>query len=167
MGAVISEKLEKTKVTDISPSYTPIIAVVASTWMLALATDSGLVGFMGYTLVFFAALKLMDINLFAVGFREYDIVAQTFDPYAYLYPFLELFIGLSILSGQTPLIVGITSFIVGFTGSYSIVKAAYVEGKDLRCGCIGGYSDVPLGMFSLLENLIMAFMGLWLMTFSM
>jgi hypothetical protein len=48
-------------------------------------------------------------------------------------------------------------------GAVSIIKAVYIEKRDLKCACMGGGSDVPLGFISLTENLMMMAMAVWMM----
>ncbi|HCI45887.1 MAG TPA: glutaredoxin, partial [Rhodospirillaceae bacterium] len=40
--------------------------------------------------------------------------------------------------------------------------AVYIDKRDLKCACVGGKSNVPLGFVSLTENLMMVAMGLWM-----
>ncbi|PWG73708.1 glutaredoxin family protein, partial [Enterococcus hirae] len=35
--------------------------------------------------------------------------------------------------------------------------------RDLRCACVGGNSNVPLGFVSLLENVMMVAMATWML----
>jgi hypothetical protein len=39
----------------------------------------------------------------------------------------------------------------------------YIDKRDLKCACVGGDSNVPLGFISLTENLMMMFMGVWML----
>lgn len=43
-----------------------------------------------------------------------------------------------------------------------VIKAVYIEKRDLKCACVGGGANVPLGFVSLSENLAMMGMGLWM-----
>ena len=43
----------------------------------------------------------------------------------------------------------------------SVYYAVYVQKRDLKCACMGGDSNVPLGAISLTENVMMVLMGLW------
>jgi hypothetical protein len=36
-----------------------------------------------------------------------------------------------------------------------VVKAVYIDKRELKCACVGGDSNVPLGFVSLTENLFM------------
>ena len=42
----------------------------------------------------------------------------------------------------------------------SVVKAVYIDKRDLKCACVGGSSNVPLGFVSLTENVMMVVMAL-------
>ena len=41
-------------------------------------------------------------------------------------------------------------------------KAVYIDKRELKCACVGGSSNVPLGFVSLTENLMMIAMALWM-----
>lgn len=141
-------------------SYQPVIAVFSVA--LALSFVSGLysiMGFMGFSLSLLAMLKLMDLQSFKKSFANYDIVTQRFALYGYIYPFLELASGLGFLSGRVPAFAGMVALFAGITGGYSIIKAVYIDKQDLNCACVGGSSQVPLGVVSLSENAMMSIMG--------
>ena len=140
-------------------SYVPVIAVFSTAGLMALATTMGITGFMGYSLSLLATLKLMDIESFAQGFEKYDLITKQIRPYAKIYPFAELAIGLGFLSGVAPIATGITSLFIGVSGGISVFKAVYIDKLDLNCACVGGGSRTPLGVVSFAENAIMAIMG--------
>ena len=140
-------------------SYTPVIAIFSTAGLMALATTMGITGFMGFSLSLLASLKLMDIESFAESFEKYDLITKKIKPYAKLYPFAELAIGLGFLSGVAPLATGITSLFLGVSGGISVLKAVYIDKLALNCACVGGNSKTPLGIVSFTENAIMAVMG--------
>ena len=41
-------------------------------------------------------------------------------------------------------------------------KAVYIDRRELKCACVGGSSNVPLGFVSLTENLMMIAMAVWM-----
>ncbi len=140
-------------------SYTPVIALFSAAGLMTLATSLGMTGFMGLSLGMLASLKLMDLNGFAKSFANYDLVTRRVKQYGKAYPFLELAIALGFLSGIAPLATGIGSLAVGLSGGASVVKAVYLDKKELTCACIGGNSKAPLGIVSFVENAMMAVMG--------
>lgn len=151
--------------TEPETSYLPVIVLFGVTALTGIAMGTWLKGFMSLSLIFLATLKLMDAASFRNGFLKYDLLSPVFPFYARLFPYLELMIGLNILSERFSGITGLVSFAVGALGAASIYKAVYIEKKELKCACVGGGFDVPLGVVSLTENIFMIVMGLWLIGF--
>ena len=52
---------------------------------------------------------------------------------------------------------------VASVGAVSVFKAVYIDKRDLRCACVGGDSNVPLGFVSLTENIMMVLMAVWML----
>ena len=155
-------------------SYRPIINIFGLTLLMALAITSTFVGtfdlaaiiqyFMAFSVCTLAALKLKDIESFSSGFLNYDLLAKRWVKYAYIYPYAEAFVGISMLAiaPLAPFAAPVALFI-GIIGAISVFKAVYIEKGDLKCACVGGESNVPLGFISLTENLMMVAMGVWML----
>jgi glutaredoxin len=153
-------------------SYIPVIALFSMTALAALALSTSLFGtpltiraaewFIGLSMIVLALLKLQDVEKFSAMFLNYDLLSRRWVPYASLYPFLEGLAGVLMLSGQlTWLSVPIAMFI-GTEGAVSVFKAVYIDKRELKCACVGGSSNVPLGFVSLTENLMMVAMAVWM-----
>lgn len=153
-------------------SYIPVIALFAMTALAALALSISQFGspltiraaewFIGLSMVVLALLKLQDVEKFSAMFLNYDLLSRRWVPYASLYPFLEAAAGVLMLSDRlTWLSVPIALFI-GTEGAISVFKAVYVDKRELKCACVGGSSNVPLGFVSLTENLMMMAMAVWM-----
>ena len=56
------------------------------------------------------------------------------------------------------------ALVIGTIGAVSVFYAVYVQKRELKCACVGGDSNVPLGAISLTENLMMIAMGLYMPT---
>ncbi len=110
-----------------------------------------------------ALQKLQDVESFSTMFLGYDLLARRWVPYAYIYPFAEAFAGLGMLSGAVPWLVAPVAIFAGTVGAASVFKAVYIDKRELKCACVGGDSNVPLGFVSLTENLVMIAMGLWML----
>lgn len=52
---------------------------------------------------------------------------------------------------------------IGTIGAVSVVKAVYIDKREIKCACVGGDSNVPLGFVSLTENVMMVVMALWML----
>jgi glutaredoxin len=162
------EKKDKNKKT-----YTPIYAVFAVTFGLALAVGwllskeliplQILELFVAISMSVLAILKLRDLDSFTNQFITYDLLGGKVVRYAYVYPFIEAGAGIFMVAKVGLLIVSPLAFIIGTIGAVSVVKAVYIDKRDLKCACVGGDSNVPLGFISLTENLMMMFMGVWML----
>ena len=55
------------------------------------------------------------------------------------------------------------ALLIGSIGAISVFKAVYIDKRELKCACVGGDSNVPLGFVSLTENLFIISMALWML----
>jgi len=153
-------------------TYTPVIAVFAVAALMALALSYAAFGsvltlraaawFIGISTCVLAILKLQNLDGFANAFLGYDLLARRWVPYATLYPFLEALAGVLMLAGTLTWVMAPVALFIGGVGAASVFKAVYLERRTLRCACVGGGSNVPLGFLSLTENLIMVVMAVWM-----
>jgi glutaredoxin len=154
-------------------SYRPVIAVFAVALLLAgasllaagrpLGSPQLLSSFIAFAMCILALLKLQDVESFSTMFLNYDLLARRFVLYAYLYPFAELLAGVLMVAGRLHEIAVPVALFVGSVGAVSVVKAVYVDRRELKCACVGGGSNVPLGFVSLTENVMMVAMALWVL----
>lgn len=154
-------------------SYTPVAVLFAITALIALAASQAAFGtpftaragqwFVGISMAVLALLKLQDIDRFATMFLGYDLLAQRWVPYASIYPFAEALAGVLMIAGVWPWLSVPVALFVGTVGAVSVFKAVYIDRRELKCACVGGSSNVPLGFVSLTENLAMVGMALWMM----
>lgn len=154
-------------------SYQPVVAVFAVTFAMALTTCWALQGglevvrvlelFIAFSMCVLGILKLQDLQSFATGFVQYDLIAQRYVPYSNVYPFVEAGAGVMMIAGLFPWVVAPLALLVSTIGAVSVFKAVYLDKRDLRCACVGGGSSVPLGFISLTENLMMMAMAIWML----
>lgn len=154
-------------------TYQPVLAVFAVTFPMALVTCLAMTGslgfirvvelFIAFSMCVLGILKLQDLLSFATGFVQYDLIAQRYVPYSYVYPFVEAGAGVLMIGGYLIWIAAPAALVVSTIGAISVIKAVYVEKRDLSCACVGGGSKVPLGFISLTENLMMMTMSLWML----
>lgn len=153
-------------------SYRPIIALFIITLLMAAATSLAVYGtpftvragewFIAFSMAVLALLKLQNIESFATMFLNYDLLAKRWVRYSYIYPFAEGLAGILMIAGTlTWLSIPIALFI-GTIGAVSVFKAVYLDRRALKCACVGGSSNVPLGFVSLTENLMMMAMAIWM-----
>jgi glutaredoxin len=154
-------------------AYAPVLAVFAVTALMAAAASYGAFGtlltahavkwFIAFSMCVLAALKLRDLESFSSMFLGYDLLARRWVPYSYIYPFAELGAGVLMISGALTWLSAPIALLIGGIGAASVFKAVYIDRRELKCACMGGDSNVPLGFISLTENLMMLAMAAWML----
>ncbi|ONM44801.1 glutaredoxin [Halopseudomonas pachastrellae] len=154
-------------------TYQPVIAVFACTALMALAASWAALGtvftvrtlewFVAISMCVLAILKLRDLESFSNMFLGYDLLAQRWVRYAYLYPFGEALAGILMIADALLWLAIPVALLIGVIGAVSVFKAVYVDRRELKCACVGGDSNVPLGFISLTENLMMVGMAAWML----
>ena len=156
-------------------TYQPIVAMFSMALLMALATQwravealnwlTTLELFVAFGMVILAVQKLRDLVSFSNQFLGYDLLAQKWVPYSYVYPFVEALAGVAMITAVPELIITASPFalFIGTVGAISVFKAVYLDKRELKCACVGGNSNVPLGVVSLSENIAMIGMGTWML----
>jgi uncharacterized protein (DUF305 family)/glutaredoxin len=153
-------------------TYRPVIALFAMTALMALAVSMAVYGtpftvraaewFIGFSMCVLAMLKLRDVETFATMFLNYDLLAKRWLPYGYVYPFAEGLAGILMVAGVLPWLSVPLALTIGTIGAVSVFKAVYLDKREIKCACVGGDSNVPLGFVSLTENVMMVAMAVWM-----
>jgi glutaredoxin len=153
-------------------SYRPVIALFAMTALMAMAVSQAVWGtpftiaaaewFISLSMCVLALLKLQDIERFSTMFLNYDLLARRWVPYGRLYPFAEGLAGILMTAHLLDWLSVPVALFIGTVGAVSVFKAVYIERRTLKCACVGGGSNVPLGFVSLTENVMMVAMAIWM-----
>lgn len=146
-------------------TYTPVIAIFSVAALLSLAFQFVVSGefvsirtlmlFIAFSMTLLAVQKLKDLYSFTNSFITYDLLAMKWLRYGYIYPFIEAYAGIGMIAQLPALAVAPFSLFIGTVGAISVFKAVYIDKRELKCACVGGDSNVPLGFVSLSENLFM------------
>ena len=154
-------------------TYQPVIAVFAMASAMAIGAAWAAFGdpfqirtvewFIAFSMCILAMLKLQDIERFATMFLNYDLLARRWVRYGYVYPFAEGLAGVLMVAGALTWFSAPLALVIGTIGGVSVVKAVWIDKRDLRCACVGGGSNVPLGFLSFTENVMMVAMAIWML----
>jgi Heavy metal binding domain len=117
----------------------------------------------GYFIVF-AGFKLLDVHGFSQGFAMYDLLAKRLPVYGFIYPFVELILGLTLLTGSHLLLAYTASLIIMTFSGIGVAIKLYKK-EQFQCACLGTFLKVPLTTVSLAEDLGMGAMSLFMLIF--
>ncbi len=153
-------------------TYWPVAVIFGVAFLMALAMSWAAYGdvftlraaewFIAISMCILAIQKLRDVESFSTMFLNYDLLARRWVRYGYLYPYGEALAGILMVAGALTWISAPVAFFIGTVGAVSVVKAVYIDKRELKCACVGGDTNVPLGFISLTENLMMVAMSIWM-----
>jgi glutaredoxin len=160
-------------VTQEGTTYRPVIALFSLMALMALGAGFVATGqwlsvlaaewFVSFSMCGLAYLKLRDVESFSTMFLNYDLLAKRWVPYGYVYPYAEGLAGVLMTAHVLDWLSIPVALAIGTIGAASVFKAVYIDRRELKCACVGGDSNVPLGFVSLTENLLMIAMALWML----
>ena len=151
-------------------SFTPLLVAVSLIGLGSLASggaDGFMAKFMGGFFLVFGGLKLLDLGGFAAAYAKYDLLAARLPAYGWVYPVVEVVLGLAYLA--TPEWIGLhaITFVLMTFSALGVIRALR-RGEQLTCACMGTAFNLPMTTVTIVEDLGMAAMaGAMLVQFSM
>lgn len=115
--------------------------------------------FMAIFFVTLAGFKFIGYEMFVMMFRQYDILAQKYKAYAYVYPFIELFLGILYFLDFAPgfrEILTVVVMAISAKGVWREIK----KRSGVHCACLGNVIKLPLSTVSLIEDVSMGLMAI-------
>ncbi|HEX6846322.1 MAG TPA: MauE/DoxX family redox-associated membrane protein [Chitinophagaceae bacterium] len=148
--------------------YKPLLLVFAFIMGIATITSwkngafhlmDWMANFMGGLFVAFSFFKLLDLRGFAESYSSYDLLAKRFFSYGFIYPFIELGLGLAYITGWEPYYTNlITAIVMGFS-SIGVIQAV-ANKRKINCACLGAVFNLPMSTVTIIEDLLMVGMAL-------
>lgn len=152
----------KTKWKQLRPLFLIFFYLFAASFLLNYKdwdTKDVMMDFMGLFYVVFSFFKLLDLKGFPESFRMYDPLAKVFPAYGWVYPFIELALGLMFLMRfQITIALILTLLILGLTTIG--VSRTLLDKKNIQCACLGTALKLPMTEATFIENAIMLLMAL-------
>lgn len=111
----------------------------------------------GFFLVF-AFFKLLNLEGFANSYRMYDIIAGKWIGWGYMYPFVELGLGVLYLINVFPLITNFGTLIILGISSIGVIRSV-VNKRKIKCACLGDVFNLPMSTVTIIEDLTMLAMA--------
>ncbi|WP_138433253.1 heavy metal translocating P-type ATPase [Winogradskyella algicola] len=117
--------------------------------------------FMGLFYIVFSFFKFLDLKSFPESFRMYDPLAKAVPAYGWIYPFIEVALGLMFLMRfQTTIALIVTLVILGIT-TFGVTKTL-LDKKSIQCACLGTALKLPMTKATFIENAIMIAMAIFM-----
>ncbi|MFI1744306.1 heavy-metal-associated domain-containing protein [Thalassobellus sediminis] len=121
--------------------------------------SSFMLDFMGLFYIVFSFFKLLDLKGFPKSFKMYDPLAKVLPVYGWVYPFIEVTLGVMFLMRiQISIALIITLIVLGIT-TIGVTKAL-LDKKSIQCACLGTALKLPMTKATFIENSIMIIMAI-------
>jgi cation transport ATPase len=125
---------------------------------------TGMNTFMAGFFLVFSFFKFLDLRGFANSYAMYDLLAMKVPAYGFVYPFVELALGLAYLTGFNPLVTNWTALLVMGFSSLGVIQSV-VNKKQIRCACLGAVFNLPMSTVTIIEDLLMVTMAAYMIAF--
>ncbi len=149
-------------------TYYPLVLIIAYITVVSYITSiqSGqpswhiwMNHFMAGFFLVFSAFKLLDLPGFAMAYARYDVLATRWHYYGYIYPFLELGLGIAYLVQEANIaVLVVTILLMGFSSIG--VAQALIKKQTIVCGCLGAVLKLPMSVITLIEDISMVLMAI-------
>ena len=125
-------------------------------------STNAMLDFMGLFYIIFSFFKILDIKGFSKSFKMYDPLAKKITIYGYIYPFIEILLGLMFLIRiEVNIALLITIVILGITSAG--VTQTLLDKRSINCACLGTTLKLPMTEATFIENAIMIIMAIILL----
>lgn len=124
----------------------------------SLSVETTMRYFMAGFFLTFSFFKMLDLRAFADAYSGYDLLAARWHGWGYVYPFVELALGLAYLAHfQSALTHWVTLIVMGFS-SIGVIRAVMSK-QTIRCACLGTVFQLPMSTITIVEDVGMVLMA--------
>lgn len=115
----------------------------------------------GFFLVF-SFFKLLNLQGFANAYAQYDLLAERWKGWGGMYPFVELGLGVLYLTNLFPFYTHIATIVILGFSSIGVIKSN-LDRRKIQCACLGDVFDLPMSTVTIVEDVSMVLMAVWML----
>ncbi|APY07821.1 heavy metal transporter [Winogradskyella sp. J14-2] len=152
---------KKSELKQLFPLFLIFVYIIIASILLNIKpwnTDGFMLDFMGLFYIIFSFFKLLDLKGFPQSFKMYDPLAKALPAYGWVYPFIEVALGLMFLMRFQVNIALISTLIVLGITTFGVTKTL-LDKKSIQCACLGTALKLPMTKATFIENSIMIIMA--------
>lgn len=158
------------KIKTYQPLIIIVLVILGISTLLTIYVDNSIEGFMrffmGVFFLIFGLFKVIDIAGFAKIYKTYDLLAMRLPTWGYVYPFIEITLGILYISGlANEWIHGFAAILLifGGIGVWRILQ----KRQGIHCACLGAIIKLPMSKITLIEDFGMGIMALVMLTMNL
>ncbi len=144
-------------------TYKPLLLIATFIGGISFLTSKGSLHigmntFMAGFFLVFSFFKLLNLKGFAESYAMYDVLAVKVPSYSYVYPFIELALGIAFLTGFNPMLTNWATIVVMGFSSIGVIRSV-LNKKKIQCACLGAVFNLPMSTVTIIEDLLMVAMA--------
>jgi hypothetical protein len=124
--------------------------------------NSAMYDTMGAFFIIFGAFKIINLSAFADAYQIYDIIAQRSRAYAFVYPFIEVALGIAYFARYNLFLTNIVTLLLMIVSSIGVGREV-MQGNKIPCACLGMVFRIPMTYVTLIEDVTMACMAAYML----
>lgn len=110
--------------------------------------------FMAAFFLVFSFFKMLNLKSFAESYSSYDVIAQRWMGWGYVYAFIELALGIAFLINFNPLLTNLVTFVVMSISIIGVFQTVLANRK-IQCACLGTVFNLPMSTITIVEDALM------------
>jgi copper chaperone CopZ len=167
-----SEPVENAETTQSwIETYKPILLIFGFITLVTLLVEAQSAAFdymramrhfmAGFFLVF-SFFKFLNLKGFAESYVMYDVLARKIPAWAYLYAFVEFWLGIAYLINYRATVTNTATFVVMSISIIGVLQSV-LNKRKIQCACLGAVFKLPMSTVTIIEDgLMIAMSGLML-----
>lgn len=149
------------KARQLFPLFLIFGFIIGATFFIHLETmnlGEMMLDLMALFFMVFSFFKLLDLRGFQSSFKQYDPLASALPFYGWIYPFIELGLGISLIRDYAPNWILILILVILGVTTVGVVRVL-LQKKTMQCACLGSVLKLPMTEATFIENAIMLVMA--------
>jgi len=153
--------IKESKIKQLKPLFIILVYIFIASILLNYKnwnSSNAMLDFMGLFYIIFSFFKILDIKGFSMSFRMYDPLAKQAPIYGYIYPFIEVLLGMMFLIRfEVNIALILTVIVLGITTIG--VTQTLINKRSIKCACLGTTLNLPMTEATFIENALMMIMA--------
>ncbi len=156
---------EQSKLQQLKPLFLIFFYLISTSILLHIKnwnTMGAMLDFMGLFYIVFSFFKLLDLKGFPTSFSMYDPIAKRIPVYGWIYPFIEIALGLMFLFRFEVFYAVVATLIILGATTTGVINTL-LNKKKIQCACLGTALKLPMTQATFIENSIMIAMAIFML----
>ncbi|OAV45267.1 heavy-metal-associated domain-containing protein [Lewinella sp. 4G2] len=154
-------------------TYRPLIMIIGFILLVTILAQWPLANFDGWLwmrhfmagfFIVFAFFKLLNLRGFADSYAMYDVIAGRWRTWGFIYPFIELGLGIAYLINLTPMLTNVITIVVLGVSSIGVIQSN-LNKRKIKCACLGDVFNLPMSTVTIVEDVGMVAMAALMLIF--